>query len=63
MSYLILLILYVLVRVINFFVTSVFGIISTKNISKIMIQSRLQKSTIKVDFTTFSNITHIRDQK
>ena len=62
MSYLILLTLYVLVTVINFFVISVFGYFR-QNISKIMIQLKLQKPTFKVDFTTFSNITPIRDQK
>ena len=62
MSYLILLTLYVLVTVINFFVIGVFGYFR-QNISKIMIQLKLQKPTFKVDFTTFSNITPIRDQK
>ena len=59
MNYLILLTLYVLVTVINL---KCFEIILAK-FSKLMIQTKLQKPTFKVDFTTFLNITNIRDQK
>ena len=64
MSYLILLTLYVLVTVINFFVKIAFRYFQ-QNISKIMImiQSKLQKHTFKVDFTAFLNITNIPNQK
>ena len=55
-------IIYVAVTVINFFVKSAFQYFQ-QNISKIMIQSKLQKPAFKVDFTSFSNITNIPNQK
>ena len=61
MSYLIVLTLYVLVTVINFFIKSAFRYFQ-QNISKIMIQSKLQKPTFKVDFTAFLNITNVPNQ-
>ena len=62
MNYLILLTVYVLVTVINFFVKNAFRQF-WQNIGKLMIQTKLQKPSFKVDFTTFLNMTNIRDQK